>query len=140
MRLYMFAWCAAGAVLLDCVMSCFNPFDLLYVLTECKLKQSGARSYRNTVAMSEQQQQPQPQQASSAAANATLNTAELSQRARELDTAVEQLQENGIQSCIRCSARRLLRLWLLLLLAHCDSITIASSGLRRIAPRWTHVA
>ena len=56
------------------------------------------RSYRSTVAKSEQQQQPQPQQASSAAANnTTLNTAQLSQRARVLDTAVEQLQQNGTQ-------------------------------------------
>ena len=46
--------------------------------------------------MSEQSQQAQPPQAQSAAANnTTLNTAQLNQRARVLDTAVEHLQQSS---------------------------------------------
>ena len=52
--------------------------------------------------MSEQSQQAQPPQAQSAAANnTTLNTAQLSQRARVLDTAVEHLQQSSARTTDR---------------------------------------
>ena len=43
----------------------------------------------------------EPQQASSSAATTTLNTAQLSQRARVLDTVVEQLQQHSAQTTDR---------------------------------------
>ena len=52
--------------------------------------------------MSEQSQQAQPPQAQSAAANnTTLNTAQLSQRDRVLDTAVEHLQQSSARTTDR---------------------------------------